>query len=120
MTTNPALRKPSTWERAILNRLLEAEFPGKDELRPMVAEVEVQTIDADGSIELRSPIAGSAPVVKRIPVEAQAKDSDGFTIHVLLHTVDGRPAELEVYKDDGSQIKVRPDPKCFEIIVLAP
>jgi hypothetical protein len=120
MNAEATLRKPSAWERAILKRLFEADFPGKSELKPMVAEVEVRTIDEDGSIELRSSVEGVAPVVKRIPVEAEAKDSDGLTIHVLFHAVARRPAELEIYKDDGSQVKVMPDPSCFQVIVLGP
>jgi Domain of unknown function (DUF6984) len=118
MNAGATLRKPSAWERAILERLFEVDFPGKNELLPMVAKVEVRTIDEDGSIELRSSVEGTAPVVKRIPVEAAAKDFDGFTIHVLFHAVAGRPAELEIYKDDGSQVMLMPDAHSFEVIVL--
>jgi hypothetical protein len=47
-------------------------------------------------------------VVKRIPVEAEAKDDDGFTVHALLHVVGRRPIELEIYKDAGSTVKRMP------------
>lgn len=120
MNIEGTFRKPSAWERAILERLFEADFPGKNELKRMVAELNVRTIDEDGSIELRSSVEGSAPVAKRIPVEAEAKDSDGFTIHVLLHVVGGRPSEFEIYKDGGAQVKVMPDAGSFEVIVLGP
>jgi hypothetical protein len=113
-------RKPTNEERALLERLLEAEFPGRDQLAPMVRNLLVRTIDEDGGLELRSEVSGEAPVVKRIPVEAEAKDDDGFRVHALLHVVGGRPVELEIYKDDGSTVKRMPPPSTFELIVLPP
>lgn len=94
-------RKPTDEERLLLGRLLEAEFPGRDELAPMVRNLLARTIDEHGGLELRNEVCGEAPVVERIPVEAEAKDDDGFRIHTLLHVVGGRPIELEIYKDDG-------------------
>jgi hypothetical protein len=113
-------RKPTDEERSLLERLLEAEFPGRDELAPMVRNILARTIDEDGGLELRSEVSGEAPVVKRIPVEAEAKDDDGFRVHVLLHVVGGRPTELEIYKDDGSRVKRMPPASAFELIVLPP
>jgi hypothetical protein len=103
-----------------LERLLEAEFPGRDELAPILRNSLVRTIDKDGGLELRSQVSGEAPVVKRIPVEAEAKDDDGFRVHALLHVVGGRPVELEIYKDDGSTVKRMPPVWTFELIVLPP
>jgi len=88
--------------------LLEAEFPGKEQLAPMVQDMLVRPIDEAGSLELRTQANTRATVIKRIPVEAEAKDKDGVTIHVLLHVVDGRPIELEIFKDDSSRIKYMP------------
>ena len=113
-------RKPTNLERSLLERLLEAEFPGRDELAPMVRNLLVRTIDEEGGLELRSEVGGEAPVVKRIPVEAEAKDEDGFRVHALLHVVKGRPVELEIYKDDGSAVKRMPPASAFELIVLPP
>jgi hypothetical protein len=113
-------RKPTDVERSLLERLLEAEFPGRDELAPMVRNLLVKTIDEDGGLELRSEINGEAPVVKRVPVEAEARDDDGFRVHALLHVVGGRPVELEIYKDDGSTVKRMPPASAFELIVLPP
>lgn len=113
-------RKPTDEERSLLERLLEAEFPGRDELAPMVRNVLVRTIDEHGGLELRSEVSGEAPVVKRIPVEGEAKDDDGFRVHTLLHVVGGRPVELEIYKDDGSTVKRMPPASAFELIVLPP
>ena|SRR5581483_7838826 len=120
MSPEHSLRDPSPQEQALLDRLLEANFPGRDELAQLIRNVEVRRIDDEGSLELRSKNPGSAPVIKRIPVEAEAKDQDGIDIHVLLHVIDGRPAELEVFKDDGSGVKEMPPPPAFELIVLPP
>lgn len=120
MTPEESLRVPTDRERGLLNRLLEANFPGRDEVAGLLQNVQVRRIDDEGSLEIRSKNPGAAPVIKRIPVEAEAKDQDGVDIHLLLHVIDGRPAELEVFKDDGSDIKEMPAPSTFELIVLPP
>lgn len=113
-------RKPTKTERDLLQRLLEAEFPGRDELASLMHEIRVKTVDEVGSLELQSQRSGTAQVIKRIPVEAEAGDADGFSIHALLHVVNGRPVELEIFKDDGSSVKQMPPPSAFELIVLPP
>ena len=113
-------RAPTPTERQLLRRLLEADFAGRDALVPMLDQVEVRTLDELGSVELRTHLAGKAPVVKRIPVEAEAEDEDGYVIHAMLHVVDGRPTELEIFKDDGSRVRRMPDPSAFELMVLPP
>jgi hypothetical protein len=120
MAVEAMFRKPSEKEQALLNRLLEAGFPGRDELVPLLREVLVRTIDDNGGLELLSQIDGSAPVVKRVPVEAEAKDDDGAVIHMLLHIVEGRPAELEFYRDGVGNVQTMPQPSAFELIVLPP
>jgi hypothetical protein len=105
-------------ERALLDRLLVAEFPGRDELAVLLQSVLVRTIDDDGGLELRSRVEGKASVVQRVPVEAEGKGEDGVTIHMLLHVVDGRPVELEFFKEDSSMVKRLPSPSAFEPIVL--
>src|SRR5713226_4799769 len=108
MNPQAQFRKPTKEEQTLLQRLLEAEFPGKEQLAPMVQDMLVRPIDEAGSLELRTQANTRATVIKRIPVEAEAKDKDGVTIHVLLHVVDGRPIELEIFKDDSSRIKYMP------------
>jgi len=120
MIPEAEFRSPTKNERGLLNRLLEAQFPGKDELSALLYRVLVKTVDEDGSLELQSQAEGKAAVVKRIPVEAEATDEDGFVIHLLLHVVEGRPVELEIYKDNLSSPKQMPEPSAFEVIVLPP
>lgn len=113
-------RRPDRKELALLKRLLEAEFPGRDDLTAMIPDLRVRSIDADGSLELQAQSELSAHVIKQVPVGAQAKDQDGFEIHVLLHVGSGKPTELEVFEEDGSAFERMPDPASFEVIVLPP
>src|SRR5690348_3882025 len=89
-------REPTDGERKLLMRLLQADFPGRTELASLVESSLVKIIDEDGGLELRAQREGKALVTKRVPVEAEASDSDGVTIHMLLHVVDGKPTELEI------------------------
>jgi hypothetical protein len=111
-------RRPSEEESALLQRLLMADFPGKPELALLLDDVIVRRIDEDGGLELKSLVDGSAPVTHRIPVEAEAKDEDGVVIHMLLHVVDGKPVELEFFREDASTVKKIPSPNEFSLIVL--
>lgn len=118
MRIETELRKPTEKEQALLNLLLEDAFPGRPELADLLSQVLVRTIDKDGSLEIQSQLEGKAPVIKRIPVEAEGKDVDNVVIHMLLHVADGRPVELEFYRDDAGAVKEMPSPSDFELIVL--
>jgi hypothetical protein len=83
-------------------------------------EVLVRTIDSDGGLELQTQINGSAPVVKRVPVEAEGRDDDGAVIHMLLYVVEGRPVELEFYRDGVGSVRKMPCASAFELVVLPP
>jgi hypothetical protein len=120
MKRDQQFREPTAVERSLLSRLLEADFPGKDELGFLLRTVLVRTIDEDGGLEIRSLAEGSAPVIKGIPVEAEAKADDGIVVHVLLHVREGRPVELEFYREDGARITQVPPPSAFQLIVLPP
>jgi hypothetical protein len=54
MQTQSEFREPTESERPLLDRLLEANFPDKDELAALLRSVRVKTIDEDGGLELRS------------------------------------------------------------------
>src|SRR5277367_2249608 len=112
-------REPTRTEEEIIQRLVGADFPGKEEIAKQLASCRVRTIDNEGSLELElSQIARPAVVEKRIPVEAEAVDEDGVHVHFLLHVVKGFAKELEIYKDDGTPIRRMPSPDDLEIIVL--
>ena len=118
--TGKKFRAPAPAERQLLEKLVQADFPGRSELADLLAGVVVRSIDENGSLELRCQTEGKAPVVKRIPVEAEAKDGDAVTIHMLLHVVEGRPVELEFFREDGAAVKTMPLAAAFEVIVLPP
>jgi hypothetical protein len=112
MNEVPTFRPLSDWERRVIVRLLSAApFPGREELLAQVEKASALTIDEDGSISVRPAIEGKAAVTTRIPVEAEAQDADGVTIHYLLHVVDGQINELEVYKDDSSRVRRQAQPE---------
>jgi hypothetical protein len=113
-------RKASRMEFELLHRLMGLKFPGRDELALMIPNLWVKTIDVEGSLELQNRTALTAPVNQRVPIWAEAKDIDGYTIHVGLHVVSGQPVELEIYKDDGSPVRQMPPPSAFELVVLPP
>jgi hypothetical protein len=118
--TESEFRELTTEERALLERILEADFPGRDELTPLLRSAFARTIDEDGGLEIESRAEGKAPVVKRVPVEASAKNEDGVVIHMLLHVVDGKPVELEFFREDGATVKKVPPPTAFDLMVLPP
>jgi hypothetical protein len=118
MTVETEFRKPTDAEQALLNRLLDDDFPGRDELAHLFSLILVKVIDKDGGLELQSQLEGKAPVVKRVPIEAEGKDVDGVVVHMLLHVVDGRPVELEFYREDAGAVKNMPTPSDFDLIVL--
>jgi len=111
-------RPLSDWERRIILRLLlEAPFAGRDNLLSQVENAIARSIDEDGSISLKCSLAQKARVATRIPVEGEAQDSDGVTIHYLLHVVDGEINELEVYKDDSTRVLRQTDPEDLKVLI---
>jgi hypothetical protein len=115
-------RKPTAEELGILNRLLEENFPGVDELRQQLAGLLVKRVDDEGSLSLHVSTSVFAEVSGRIPVEAnysQEKSSDPFApqVHILLHVLGGLMHELEFYSDDDSPIVGLPNPRELQMTV---
>lgn len=117
-TETGSYRSPTDWERRLILRILEPAFPGRDVLRRQLDHVLVQSIDENGSLDLKCEVATVAPVKKRIPAEGEGTDRDGTAIHYLLHVVSGRMKELEVYKDDSSSVLEHPSPDEVSVMVL--
>ena len=110
-------RPLTEWERRLILRLLmERPFVGRDELLAQVDAVAARPIDEDGSLSLQCSCGVKAAVAARIPVEGEATDSDGMTIHYLLHVVDGSMNELEVYKDDSSRVVRHAEPEDLKVM----
>jgi Domain of unknown function (DUF6984) len=92
--------------RRLLELLVKSQFPGVRELRDQLGECDSSTIDANGS--LRLTVARDLPaaaVLSRVPVEGVWLDGDGVRAHALLHVVDGRLHELEIFRDDSGHLR---------------
>jgi hypothetical protein len=110
----------SEWHRTMLSRLLDASFPGQQELRAQVFASHFQAIDQNQSLKISPRADLSAPVVKTIPVEAWASGEDGIPIQALLFTRHGLAYMLEILRADGGLIKRLPPASAFDVTVLAP
>jgi hypothetical protein len=47
-------RKPTDKERSLLERLLQPDFPGREELAPMLRNLLVKTVNENGGLDLRT------------------------------------------------------------------
>jgi hypothetical protein len=119
MTKNDhTFRDLTPHEQGIIDRLLEKAFPGRDEICEQMKSCLVRTIDEDKSLEFLVKSDVKAKVKRRIPVEAEFQDTDGVLIHILLHVIDAKVNELEIYKEDGSPIIESPDPSRLQVVCL--
>ena len=119
MTKNDhTFRDLTTHEQVIIDRLLEKAFPGRDEICEQMKKCLVRTIDEDESLEFLVKSDVKAKVKRRIPVEAECQDTDGVLIHILIHVIDGKVNELEIYKEDGSPIIESLDPSRLKVVCL--
>jgi hypothetical protein len=106
------MRNLTDYELQILERMLTQLPHGRDELREQLQSAKVSLIDENGSLRFHvtSPVV-AAGIDQRVPVTAIFDDADGMPIYILLHVVEGRLWELEIYKADGSRILNRPIPE---------
>jgi hypothetical protein len=63
-------------------------------------------------------IVTRAGVARRIPVEAMGADEDGVPIYVLLHVVDGAISSVEVFRDDGGEIRRMPSVDSLDVVAI--
>ena len=98
--------------------MLEPAFPGRDVLLDQIEDTLCRPIDENGSLDLQCESTTKAPVEMRVPIDGEAVDRDGITIHYLLHVVAGMINELEVFKEDSSKVLQHPDPEKIEVMVL--
>jgi hypothetical protein len=110
-----AFRPIAAAEKAILDRLLEANFPGRDELVGQVTGLQAKCVDAQGSLRLSPTTGVAAPISRGVAVEGKYADADtkgeaGAHVNILLHVADGKLSMIEIFKDDGSAILKAPNP----------
>lgn len=104
--SNATARRPTGQEFALLTRLVGSTFDGAPALARQLATTLVTPLDENGSLRLHPGGTMPASVNRRIPVEANYPDADGVIVHVLLHVIDGRLDELEVYREDSERVLV--------------
>ena len=113
------VRNLYSWERKILDKLLDQNFLGSNELCKQLSDCKVSVLDEDGSLKfyLRDTVKKAEMVKGRIPIEAEVRDQDGEMVQILLHVVDGMIDELEFWKSDGSAIKRDIEPDDLKIVL---
>jgi hypothetical protein len=123
--SNESWRVLTDGESAVFKWLLARPFDGRDELAAQLQSARVSRIDAEGSLQFR--VSGPvAKVVTRVPVEGRYFDGSekfGPAVNLLVHVVAGKLHELEIYKDDGSEILRSPfeiDPTEIEVYAFDP
>jgi hypothetical protein len=114
---------PTSAERALIDKLLSADFRGRDALRIQAATAQVHWVLGTGAPALLIEPATDVPfanVAGRVPVEATGHDIDGMIIHFLLHVVDKRVREVEIYREDGDSLQRMPDIRTLTLEVNLP
>jgi hypothetical protein len=102
--------------RQVVGHLLSKEFPGRNALAVQAASARLAALANSVSLSIQPDAAlPVADVRYRVPVEAEASDQDGMPLHFLLHVVDGRLDELEIFRDDGERPIALPDPASLAI-----
>jgi hypothetical protein len=110
-------REPTALERELIATLLRPEFPGRDVLVKQLESAQVKTLDADSSLTIAARIDERAEVVQRVVVEAWATDTDGMLIEFLLHVIDGRLDEFEVFRADSKPLQHVVQPGELDVFV---
>ena len=111
-----AWRRPTPYEADLIDKLLDNDFGGRDELRMQWRSALVRTVSPSGSFAIR-PSAGEPPSPAKfgVPVEGESPDEEGGGVHALLHIRDGYLEELEVYRDMPGPIRNPVDPHAMEV-----
>lgn len=111
-------RQLSDRERGLLEKLLEASLPGRDELRTQLSSVTAKQLHEDGTLKLRCDSGVPSPR-KGLAWEGMWKDADGGDGTVMLHVNrNGFMHMLEIIKYDSTPI-INP-PSARDLLFLLP
>jgi len=127
IVADPDIRPPA-WcahltatERGILGFLLSAPCTGRDQLvqqRESAKAVIDSRMRPPNLVRLsveRDP-ATYARVAFRVPMMAEAHDTDGMVVHILLHVIDGYMDVLQTYREDPGHLTGLPNPEALQIV----
>src|SRR3954447_4713763 len=101
-----SFRKFTDYERAVLDRVLELDFKGKEEIKDQLSQATASLIEGTddnyGSIKIKTLSSKKADVMERVPVIGVTRDEGGGPVEILLHTADGIVVSLEFVRMDGA------------------
>jgi len=100
--------------------MLSQPFVGRDALLAQLSGASVKTIDEDGSLSIKVTAGAPAGIPIRVPVTAHTEDVDGMWMELLLHVVNGRLHELEIWRGDLAPVKRWPSASNLELAPLDP
>ena len=109
MTQTDGYRPLTDAEGALLQKLLEGQFPGRSDLIYQLQGLKVEQVDSAGSLRFRVAHGRQAQVRSNVVAEARYPDLNtrcdtDAHVNIILHVRAGKLFILEVYKDDGSPI----------------
>jgi hypothetical protein len=113
-------RQLNEYELVLLQHLLCIDFPGRDQLSQHLLGTTVR-YECKYCLTVEFEVSAGYPraeLKRRMPVEAQGLDADGVRIHYLLHTIDGRFAELEVFREDPRDVQRLPEANALRLVGL--
>jgi hypothetical protein len=108
-------RPLSEREQAVVLRLLEQPFEGRDDVLRQLQTVHVKDFP-DRGLWFDAGKGYPPQVGIEAVVTAHTSDTDGMMIEVILMLKQGRLYALDVWKGDGSPIIRPPDPSDLRII----
>jgi hypothetical protein len=117
-----AFRPLSKRERALLNLLLAAEFPGVRELRVQAESVRGRPWNGLATLlefEVTDPQAPRAPVTSGVPVETEVRGADPPQ-ELLLHVRRGLLDSMDLTSYDGEDPTELPDVGDLEVPSVNP
>jgi hypothetical protein len=103
----PAMTEPQA--RALVQRMLRETFAGAAQLRAQLGSAVLAPTERDGCWSFQVVSQYLAMVHRRVPVQAEATDSDGVPLHASLHVVGGVLHELEAVREDGGPVLAWPE-----------
>jgi len=118
--SNDLYRDLNEQERKILLKMASAEVINREILIAQIDVARVNGLDRVGSLKFKLTQCPQYFNTNGPMITAQQEDVDtvagfGPYINVLLFLKDGYIDELEVYKDDGSEIVSQLDPEKFTL-----
>lgn len=119
MIFNPEWHEVTPSEMELMHQLLSVDFSGRDALAEQVSQAKARWLESPGVPALQLEVSGAAPVAlvtRRVPVEGRGRDIDGSDVYFLLHVVNGKANEIEIFRPDGAHIQQLPRAGTLDIM----